>query len=132
MTEVEAAAEYPKILSSRETSTIVSTWNEYLRLTKNEDGTATLTICQYDVLGEYSEYCSADEDGNEPPLPNAIDGKPVVGVEDGYIVGGQLLDFDAKSLTYSSAGLDDAIRWVEAEHFDVTPALISELRKAVA
>jgi hypothetical protein len=123
---------FPKSLSTRESSTMASTWNEYLRLTKNEDGTATLNICQYGVLGEYSEYCSADEDEEQPPIPKEIDGQPVVGVKDGYIVGGPLLDLDGEELTYSSADLEDAIHWVEAEHFEVTPALIRELRRAIA
>jgi hypothetical protein len=59
MTEAEAdgaVAEYPKILSRRESSTISSTFNEYLQLAKNEDGTATLRILQYDVLGDAADY----------------------------------------------------------------------------
>jgi hypothetical protein len=130
--DAAAATGYPKILATRESSTMASTWNEHLRLTKNEDGTASLHVCQYDVLGEYSEYCSADEAGNTPPLPDEIDGWPVVGVEDGYIVGGQLSPSEEEELTYSAKDVDDAIQWVVSEGFDLTEKLIEELRKAVA
>jgi hypothetical protein len=39
-------SDYPKILDTQEASTMVSTWNEYLRLDKNHDGTAKLVLRQ--------------------------------------------------------------------------------------
>ena len=57
--------EYPKILASQESSTMVSTWTEYLRLDKKDDNSAVLETCQYEVLGEVQ----SDEEGNQilPP-----------------------------------------------------------------
>ncbi|WP_426611833.1 hypothetical protein [Bradyrhizobium sp. McL0616] len=77
--------EYPKILASQESSTMASTWTEYLRLDKEADNGAVLEICQYEVLGEMQ----SDEEGNQI-LPPDIDPEDVVRIEDGYICGGAL------------------------------------------
>ena len=45
-----------------------------------------VSVCQYESLLEYP--AAQDEDGNEVPSPSSMDGKEVVGVEDGYIVVG--------------------------------------------
>jgi hypothetical protein len=37
-----------------------------------------------------------------------------------------------EELTYSFVELEDAIKWVGSEHFEVTTEVIEELRKAVA
>jgi hypothetical protein len=39
---------------------MASTWTEYLRLDKEDDNSAVLEICQYEVLGE----ARSDEEGN--------------------------------------------------------------------
>jgi hypothetical protein len=36
---------YPKILASQESSSMVSTWTEYLRLDKKNHNSAVLEIC---------------------------------------------------------------------------------------
>jgi hypothetical protein len=98
-----------------------------------KDGTATLKILQYDVLGDAADYYEENDDGTERALPDEIDGQKVLGVEpEGYIVGGQLLDFGGEELTYSFAELEDTIQWIGSEHFEVTTEVIEELCKAVA
>ena len=57
---------------------MTSVWNEYLRLSRDRDGTARLEICRHEVLAEWEE----DEDGELLPLPDEIDGKQVVGIEE--------------------------------------------------
>ena len=121
-------SDYPKILTSHQTSTMVSTWNDYLRLDKNDDGTAKLEICQYELLAEV-EF---DEDGNELPVPESIHGEKIVGVEDGYIVGGALACYDDRPLIYRPGEIIVAIEWLKAEGFKVDHVLIAELQKAVA
>jgi hypothetical protein len=120
-------SEYPKILTAHEASSMVSAWNEYLRLDMNDDGTAKLEVCQYDVLAEV-EF---DDDGNELPLPKHINGEEVIGVEDGYIVGGALACYDDRSLIYGSREIKVAIEWLKTEGFKIDNDLIAELRKAV-
>jgi hypothetical protein len=107
---------------------MVSTWNEYLRLDKNDDGTATLEICQYECLAEVEH----DEDGNELPVSEYVVGKKVVGVEDGcYIVGGVLACYDDRSLVYGPDQIDLAVEWLKTERFQIDDDLIAELRSAV-
>ena len=118
-------SDYPKIISTHEVSTMVSTWNEYLRLNKNDDGTAKLEVCQYEALGQVE----CDEEGNDLPVPDQINGKEVIGVEDGYIIGGTLICHDDKSIIYGPGEIDDAVSWLKSEGFDND--LIAELRKAV-
>jgi len=78
------------------------------------------------MLGEWEE----DEEGEPLPVPDEIDGKKVIGIEDDYIVGGELGYWDDGSLTYSAGDLARAIRWIDSERFKVTPELVQELRRA--
>jgi hypothetical protein len=120
-------SDYPKILQTREASSMVSTWNEYLRVDRNGDGTAKLEICRYEALTE-AEY---DEDGNELPLPAQIDGKDVIGVEDDYVVGGSLSCWDDRFLVFSIGEIEVAISWLKSNGFKTGTEIIGELQKAV-
>jgi hypothetical protein len=96
-------------------------------LSKNGDGTATLEICQYEALGEV-EF---DEDGNELPVPEEINGEEVIGVQDGYIMGGTLACDGDRSLIYDAGEIDAAVEWLKSERFEVDNDLIAELQIAV-
>ncbi len=52
------------------------------------------------------------------------------GIEDDYIVGGELDRYDDRAFTYSTEEFEHVLQWVKSEHFDITPELIRELRKA--
>ena len=79
-----------QILQEIECSSMVSTWKEYLCL-ETRDGRAVLSHRRFDVLGEVSEFAVETEEGDEEyRIPEVIDGKLVAGIEDGYIVGGEL------------------------------------------
>jgi hypothetical protein len=99
--------DYPKILGSREQSTMVSNWTEYLRLSKPDHDSALLEICQYEALGEQT---SNDEGEPEEP-PDEIDGKKVVGIEDGIIIGGDLICYN-EFIHFIEQTLPDAISWL--------------------
>jgi hypothetical protein len=116
--------DYPKILKTREASSMVSAWNEYLRLDKNDDGTAKLEFCQYEALAE----AECDEDGNELPLPAQIDGKDIIGVEDGYVVGGSLSCWDDGFLVFGIGEIDAAITWLKSNGFKTDNEIIAELQ----
>lgn len=122
-----AMSNYPKILKTQEASSMVSIWNEYLRLNKNDDGTATLEICQYETLAEV-EY---DEDGNELPLPTQVNGKDVIGVEHGYIVGGPLSCCGDRFLVFGPGEIDVATAWLKSQRFETDNEMIVALQEAV-
>ena len=69
------------IITSKEQSTLASTWTEHLCIHKSADGKWCIDIRGYEVVGESSEY--EDDEGN---LPDVIGGLAVVGAEDGYVV----------------------------------------------
>src|SRR4051812_12157624 len=100
--------EYPKILASQESSTMASTWTEYMRLDKKADNSAVLEICQYEVLGEM-QY---DEEGNAT-LPPDIDQADVVKIEDGYICGGALACGDDQFFQFTIDTIPEAIEWLK-------------------
>ncbi len=119
-------AEYPKILASQESSTMASTWTEYLRLNKKDGYSAVLAICQYEVLGEM-QY---DEEGNEI-LPPEIDPEDVVRIEDGLICGGVLACGDDQSLLFTSETTPAAIDWLKDNGWKCNALLLTELANAV-
>jgi hypothetical protein len=118
--------EYPKILASQESSTMVSTWTEYLRLKKKDDCSAILEICQYEVLGE-AEY----DDEGKCTLPPGIEPKDVVGIEDGLVVGGILGCGDDQSFQFTRETLPNAIDWLHENGWKPNTKLLAELAKAV-
>jgi hypothetical protein len=120
-------SDYPKIVKTREASGMTSTWNEYLRLDQNHDGTAKLEICRYEALAE-AEF---DDDGNQLPLPDQIDGKDVVGVEDDYVVGGSLSCWDDRFLVFGIGEIPVAITWLESNGFKTDKEIIAAMQKAV-
>jgi hypothetical protein len=122
-----AAGEYPKIIASRESSTMVSTWTEYLRLSVIGEGSASLEICQYEVLAE-ADYGEDDED---QPLPEQLEGKKVVGIsQDGYVVGGDLVCGDDQ-FSFTRADIEEALQWLSDENWKVTKEMTDELRSSV-
>ena len=66
-----------------------NSWTEYLVLERLEDGKFDLAIRGYEGLAELGEYW--DDEMEDWNLPDQIDGKDVVGIEDDCVVGGDLL-----------------------------------------
>jgi hypothetical protein len=114
--------EYPKILDSRDQSTMASRWTEYLRLSKPSNDSALLEICQYESLAW---------DGVPEELPDEIDGKKVVGVEDGIIIGGDLVcRYDTDSFQFTKQTLPDAISWL-GDNWKSSDRLLRKLAIAI-
>jgi hypothetical protein len=104
------------IVASCERSSMASTWRVYLCVTPLANGRAFLDIRQYEALAEYS---GEDEDGNEIPLPRKINDQIVVGVEDEWIVGGDLEAYESAKLEYGITDLDQAEAWSTAQGFKI-------------
>ena len=83
-----------KIIKSRDANQMAfSNWTEYLVLTHGETKKYKLFTGQFEVLGEREDYY--DEDTDDYELPEEIDGKAVEGIEEEYVIGGDLTHFDA-------------------------------------
>lgn len=80
------------ILASREESSIASAWREYLCLERTESGGYKLFTGQYEALEDRNKFFN--EESREHHIPDEIDGKVVIGIEDDYVVGGELRYFD--------------------------------------
>ena len=120
--------EYPRIIAVREGSGRTSVWNEYLCLSLSVPGKAAVQVCRYEALAEYER----PEDGeNQTPLPTEIDGKTVVGVEDGYIVGGELVCCDDQEIVYGLAEIDDVVERLKDYQFHVDATIVEQLKSAV-
>ena len=81
-----------KVLAQREGSGMTSHWKEYLCLTDGNHTKYKIFEGRYEVLAEATEFYSDDEEDYD--LPEFIDDKKVMGIEDGYVVGGELSYFD--------------------------------------
>jgi hypothetical protein len=116
-----------KILAERASATLASAWNEYLTIRNIGPGRARLEICQYEVLAEW--FAREDEDGNEILVPSIYKGKKVVGVEDGYLVGGDLIPSDSDWCEVDTTDIDEAIDWIKSEKFKVGHDIKASLLK---
>lgn len=95
----------PIVIAQREASSMASTWNEYLCLTKGEFNTYKLYTAQYDFLAELNDFY--DEELDDYLLPEQIEGQVVMGIEDDYVVGGKLVAQD-ESVPVEFASVFDA------------------------
>ena len=102
---------------------MASTWTEYLCLCKDGDR-VVLSSRGYEVLGDIYSYEVEDEDGEvQHTLPETIDGKSVVGIEDGeYVVGGELvLHDDDAEVTLQLGDIEEARDWLEGREWHLKP-----------
>ena len=99
---------------------------EYLRLRPNEDGTATLDVCRYEALASAEEFVNEKGKVN---LPGSIAGKTVVGIEDEWIVGGELACHGSRG-TYRATEISNAIDWVRLNGWVPTNYIVAEILQA--
>jgi hypothetical protein len=80
-------------------------------------------------LAEAPDWDDRDE---EPVLPEEINGKKVVSIDDDRIIDGDLCCIDDQSLTFDKAGVERGIQWLTENRWRVTSGVIEELRKVVS
>ena len=84
------------ILDERSQSQPASTWTEYLCLVRVGDGRFRLDIRTRPIICEYHEWLSEQQDEDaedfnyDIELPATINGKPVYGVEDEFLLADEL------------------------------------------
>jgi hypothetical protein len=101
------------ILVSREQSSMVSTWKEYLCLQPDVARGYRLFTGQYEALADREQFFN-DETGAYD-LPDEIDGKAVAALEDDYVVGGELSCFDDEQSVLFKSPDDPAVaQWLES------------------
>ncbi len=85
-------------IDSRRQFSMSSSWDEYLFL-RILDNEYNLFVGKYDILCELYELCSElsiDEENfiEDEHLPKTYKGQEVVGIEDGYVCGGEIYKED--------------------------------------
>ena len=81
-----------QIIASREASSLVSHWMEYLCLRKGTHKLFKLYVGGYESLAEAEKFYNSKT--KEYDLPKIIGGKIVVGIEDDSVVGGEPVYYD--------------------------------------
>ena len=113
MSGAESSRVAPRVLAYREQSSIVSTWTEYLCLQRDEVGAFKLFTGQYEALAERTQFFN--EETGEYDIPDEINGQAVVGVDDDYVVGGELGCFDDEQAVSFRSPDDHAVaEWLDS------------------
>lgn len=99
------------IIADREASSMTSRWREYLCLRRGVSKRYQIFTGGYQSLADASDYFNEEDDCYE--IPDVVDGKIVSGIEDEWIVGGELDYYDD-------------IDQIEFDHID-DPALLTWL-----
>lgn len=116
-----------EIIETIERSTMASTFTESLCLEKINNNQFRLFLGGYEVIGEVSDYFN--EEDNEEKIPEQIDGQTVQGVEDGYIIGGSILQNEDDGEVIFSSTTDENFRnWLESVSLYNTK-IIEKLKK---
>ena len=100
-----------RIISSREGSNPASTWGEDLCLKRISDNEFELFVGGYEVVAEVSDFF--DEETGEEEVPEEIDGHPVQGIEDDYVIGGEILkNEDDGEVQFSDLETSEVKEWL--------------------
>jgi len=101
------------ILDDRRQFGRVSSWHEYLCLQRLSSNEFEISVCGYEILGERDAYYN--EESDEFELPETIDGKSVVAIEDEWVVGGYLVNHsdELMPLRFRTEEIDDLIDWLK-------------------
>jgi hypothetical protein len=121
----------PVILASREQSSMVSSWVEYLCLRSLQAGESELFTGRYEALTEAEQFLN-EETGNYD-LPAEIDGQKVVAIEDDYVVGGELGFFEADdAVAFRNPDEPAVAQWLKATGWSdkIDQAAIRKAEKA--
>src|SRR5262249_59001228 len=101
---------------------------EYLALAKIGNRKAELAICMYEALAARP----MSEDGEwDPVIPNKIDGKEVVGVDDEWIIGGELSCLDGRYFHFEQREVYKAVDWLAENHWPLTNGILTKVWRAV-
>jgi hypothetical protein len=95
----------PTIIASREQSAWHDAWTEYLCVERLPGGEWRLFSGAYDWIAEAQPFYN--EETKDYDLPAKIEGKQALGVECGYVFGGELECMDESTESVRFLSLDD-------------------------
>ena len=105
------------IVASREGSGMTSAWQEYLCLTYGDNLNYKIFEGRYTGLAEIEDYY--DENLEDYVLPEYIDGTIVTGIEDDFVVGGELsYSDDQEAIEFQRLGDSRLQEWLQEMRWD--------------
>ncbi len=116
-------------LASRAISPTAKIPTQYLTVSKGQSKRFLIATASYDALAEASDYFNKDKDEYE--IPEQINGQLVMGVEDGYIIGGTLgINMDWSGLEFDSAEEPEVTRWLSNSGWE-RQVSVTDIKEAV-
>ena len=113
-----------RIISSREGSSPASSWSEDLCLKRVSDTEFELFVGGYEVVAEVSDFF--DEETGEEEVPEEIGGHPVRGIEDGYVIGGEILkNEDDGEVQFSDPEISEVKEWLASVDWNTEQVFLS-------
>ena len=113
-----------RIISSRESSNPASNWSEDLCLKRVGDNEFELFVGGYEVVAEVSDFF--DEETGEEEVPEEIGGHPVQGIEDGYVIGGEILkNEDDGEVQFSDLETSEVKEWLASVEWNTDQVFLS-------
>ena len=119
-----------KVIDQREQGSMGGgCWEEFLVLEKLNATEFLLDIRRWDYIGEVGDL-EEDKDG-EPIMPEEIDGKKIVYVEDGFAYGGELVKSGGEEgeVKFTRPDQDEVVCWLKSVNWydaDVIKVLSEE------
>jgi hypothetical protein len=116
------------IIAEQEQSSMASTWTEYLvleRRAKTKDW--RLFVGKYEVLAECWDYFN--DETQDFDLPKSIQRNKVVGIEDGWVIGGPLQAWDHPEISFFEIN-DDVVAYIN-EYWSIPLDALAELDRIV-
>jgi len=105
------------IVAVREGSGMTSVWQEHLCLTYGDQLNYKLYEGRYSGLAEAHDFY--DEELEDYALPEFINGEVVVGIEDDYVVGGELSYCDeSEAIEFENLGDINLLKWLKEMKWD--------------
>lgn len=117
-----------EVVAWRQASSAVCTWKEFLCVSGIAPDIGLLEVCTYEPLGEFK---CVDDPGNVIKLPKRREGKRVIGIEEGYLYGGQLTALLGERFEYRAEDVEEVIRQLEHSRFNLGEAAKFKLREAL-
>lgn len=106
----------PKVIASREASSMASTWTEYLCLTRSDTKRFKLFTGGYQSIDEAGKYYN--EKTGRYVLPKTIDGQLVIGVEEDAVLGGELTYYeDDHYVEFNRLDDPDLVSWLAEQRW---------------
>jgi hypothetical protein len=80
------------------------------------------------------EFNEEDEEGNPIPIPDYFEGKKVVGIDYGYLVGEELgltSDSEEYQFQYTEEEIDALSEWIKKSGFKLNDEIIASVKNAL-